>query len=72
MKKTSVYCGTLDFTERQAIFCTSTFCGVNGFGVGFFVREYCFNITAKGMSTEVVDEKQRCRMKSSKPSFMVS
>jgi hypothetical protein len=64
MKKTSAYCGAQGFTERQAMFCTSTFCGVNGFRGGFFVCVYFFNITAKGMSTEAVDEKKRCPMKS--------
>ncbi|WP_315290569.1 hypothetical protein [Hoylesella loescheii] len=72
MKKPSAYCGTQGFTERQAMFCTSTFCGVNGFRGGFFVCVYFFNITAKGMSTEAVDEKKRCPMKSDKPSFTAS
>lgn len=61
MKKPSAYCGAQGFTERQTMLCTSTFCGVNGFRGGFFVCVYCFNITAKGMSTEAVDEKKRCR-----------
>jgi len=61
MKKPSVYCETLGFTERQTMLCTSNFCGVNGFRGGFFVCVYCFNVTAKDVSTEAVDEKKRCR-----------